>query len=629
MLDFQETMDAFLADPAARSWTPTSGGPVPAGETSARCDLRSRGRTSHPGPPSPAARGPWAGELVSIGRGREAVAIVTLDAAGDPVAEHHTLGGRRISAVDPRVARAAGPAVQRDGRDARRGRRAAAPGQAAGRPPRRPGPRVDPLRGRADRAGDPARRSTRSARTRSASRSTTAGQAGHAAGRGRGLRGRGRLRRPSRPSRPIAPAVRPRSARAPAGSRPSRSTASSGSSTARRSGRSSGSGRSSTGGIEGTLRVLPLGAAAPRRPTRAEAADRPDHPRQLHPPARRLGARPAGRRRRRDLPAPAGRAGDLRRRPARGVGRARAGSRSASVERHRVRVDADIVGPDGRIWMRRSGAGRTGGSTGRAAIATASASPTGRSSASRWRSRARTATRSPSGSSRRPTWAGRSGATCWSTSSSAPTSGPATSAARARRAGGRIRLWGRIAAKEAARRLWLDEGRAADLPGRPDRRARPAGPARAPIAARAGPRRPARRLDRHTRRRGRRAGVAGPAGAGRDRRRADRRAAGGVRGDGVLAGRAGLARPVGRRIGAEWVARLWCAKEAAAKATGLGFVDGPSGVEVVAADEGRVDVRLRGELAAACPIWRAGRLLFGRGVGADMFGRGRGSGARR
>ena len=56
----------------------------------------------------------------------------------------------------------------------------------------------------------------------------------------------------------------------------------------------------------------------------------------------------------------------------------------------------------------------------------------------------------------------------------------------------------------------------------------------------------------------------------------------------------------------EWSARLWCAKEAVAKATGLGFVAGPSGVEVVAvglSDSGRaiLGVELRGELARGCP----------------------------
>jgi phosphopantetheine--protein transferase-like protein len=52
----------------------------------------------------------------------------------------------------------------------------------------------------------------------------------------------------------------------------------------------------------------------------------------------------------------------------------------------------------------------------------------------------------------------------------------------------------------------------------------------------------------------------------------------------------------------EWIARFWTAKEAAAKATGLALVAGPSSVEVVTArEEGRVGVMLRGELAASCP----------------------------
>ena len=60
---------------------------------------------------------------------------------------------------------------------------------------------------------------------------------------------------------------------------------------------------------------------------------------------------------------------------------------------------------------------------------------------------------------------------------------------------------------------------------------------------------------------------------------------------------------------AEWVARFWCAKEATAKATGLGFVDGPSGAEVVSASEnGMIGVRLRGGLLDACPAL-AGRTI--------------------
>ena len=39
--------------------------------------------------------------MISWLPGREAVSILTLDATGDPVAEHHTLGGRKISSLHP------------------------------------------------------------------------------------------------------------------------------------------------------------------------------------------------------------------------------------------------------------------------------------------------------------------------------------------------------------------------------------------------------------------------------------------------------------------------------------------------------------------------------------------------
>jgi phosphopantetheine--protein transferase-like protein len=53
-----------------------------------------------PRPPM-ADPGPWAGVVTRIVEGREVEAVITLDAEGDPVAEHHTFGGRRISALDP------------------------------------------------------------------------------------------------------------------------------------------------------------------------------------------------------------------------------------------------------------------------------------------------------------------------------------------------------------------------------------------------------------------------------------------------------------------------------------------------------------------------------------------------
>ncbi len=52
---------------------------------------------------------------------------------------------------------------------------------------------------------------------------------------------------------------------------------------------------------------------------------------------------------------------------------------------------------------------------------------------------------------------------------------------------------------------------------------------------------------------------------------------------------------------AEWVARFWCAKEAAAKASGLGLAGGPAGAEVVEVHEetGVIHVRLAPELETA------------------------------
>lgn len=53
----------------------------------------------------------------------------------------------------------------------------------------------------------------------------------------------------------------------------------------------------------------------------------------------------------------------------------------------------------------------------------------------------------------------------------------------------------------------------------------------------------------------------------------------------------------------QWLYRLWCAKEAVAKATGYGLIEGPSSVAVVAADRAMETVllQLRGHLAQLCP----------------------------
>lgn len=61
--------------------------------------------------------------------------------------------------------------------------------------------------------------------------------------------------------------------------------------------------------------------------------------------------------------------------------------------------------------------------------------------------------------------------------------------------------------------------------------------------------------------------------------------------------------PASRRN--EWVLRLWCAKEAVAKALGRGMVGGPLSLEVqnLEEDVGRVDVVLAGELARHLPAY--------------------------
>ena len=47
--------------------------------------------------PSP---GPWVGEVRRLIRGSEIETVFLLDRSDDPIAEHHTLGGRKVSAFD-------------------------------------------------------------------------------------------------------------------------------------------------------------------------------------------------------------------------------------------------------------------------------------------------------------------------------------------------------------------------------------------------------------------------------------------------------------------------------------------------------------------------------------------------
>ncbi|QDV34368.1 polyketide synthase [Tautonia plasticadhaerens] len=283
-----------------------------------------------------------------------------------------------------------------------------------------------------------------------------------------------------------------------------------------------------------------------------------------------------------------------------------------AVDRHRVRADAEILRPDGRVWMRLRDwedwrfdwparyrdlfrqpdrillgepIGLAGLPAGTSAVWLRPPEDMGRPV---WRDvlervqlspRERAGCLRPEGSDRRRT----------------------------------LRLWGRIAAKEAARRLWLAEGRGhlypADLTIEPDESGRPVllpgvGPGGRDmpilsishtegVAVALASRDPGARVgidvERITPRSGSFEDLAfGPGErALLDRFDAERRP--------------------------EWVARLWCAREAVAKATGLGMIDGPRGVEVTAIDpaSGMMAARLGTGLASACPGLAGGGLDVG------------------
>ncbi|HEY2154988.1 MAG TPA: type I polyketide synthase, partial [Isosphaeraceae bacterium] len=96
ILSHLATMDAFLRTQRAVMGGLTAGGPIEgSGLPIQQIESTSSRNEFHP------AAGHWAGEVRRINPGREAEAVVTLDAVGDPVAEHHTFGGRRVSSVAP------------------------------------------------------------------------------------------------------------------------------------------------------------------------------------------------------------------------------------------------------------------------------------------------------------------------------------------------------------------------------------------------------------------------------------------------------------------------------------------------------------------------------------------------
>jgi acyl transferase domain-containing protein/phosphopantetheinyl transferase len=111
MLGYLRTMDDFL-ETQRRVMAVYLGdgqqGPVgydPAGafgtDLIQNVELFDRGPAPVAGTPRETLLGPWVGTVVSLVPGRELVAVRQLDARRDPVAEHHTLGGRRVSVLDP------------------------------------------------------------------------------------------------------------------------------------------------------------------------------------------------------------------------------------------------------------------------------------------------------------------------------------------------------------------------------------------------------------------------------------------------------------------------------------------------------------------------------------------------
>jgi malonyl CoA-acyl carrier protein transacylase len=99
MLTFQETMRAFLETQQAVIGAYLGSSPSDIGARRAPYEPSSHdipvATTSGPEP------GPWIGEVRRLVPGSEIEAVTILDASTDPIAEHHTLGGRRVSALDP------------------------------------------------------------------------------------------------------------------------------------------------------------------------------------------------------------------------------------------------------------------------------------------------------------------------------------------------------------------------------------------------------------------------------------------------------------------------------------------------------------------------------------------------
>ena len=281
------------------------------------------------------------------------------------------------------------------------------------------------------------------------------------------------------------------------------------------------------------------------------------------------------------------------------------------VQRHRVRVDADIVAPDGRVWMRLNGwddwrfywpgryrdhlrmpdrvcvsepldlPGLAGG-----AVA----------------NEVRAVWLEPPSDFGKPVWRDVLEALDLAPEERAESRALSGPEARAT-----LRLWGRVAAKDAVRMLRDAQGQPpvypADLRIVPDERGRPwvrslAEPERTDLPAVSIAHTEGVALAIASADPDARLGIDVEAIAERSDEferlafDADERA----RLDVVAGPGAGPGR-------AEWIARFWCAREAVAKATGLGLVGGPKSLSVVGADpaSGVVALVLGPGLAAACP----------------------------
>jgi malonyl CoA-acyl carrier protein transacylase len=95
MLRFQETMRVFLETQQAVIEAYTR---PPSANIGAHRAPRERTLATTSSGPEP---GPWVGEVRRLVPGSELESVYILDARRDPIAEHHTLGGRRVSALDP------------------------------------------------------------------------------------------------------------------------------------------------------------------------------------------------------------------------------------------------------------------------------------------------------------------------------------------------------------------------------------------------------------------------------------------------------------------------------------------------------------------------------------------------